>query len=61
MCGGTRKMAAISLRWYLRVSRNWESFADREIRENFMPSSSSAVLWALSPECASSKLDLMRS
>ena len=25
MCGGTRKIPAISLRWYLRVSRNCAS------------------------------------
>lgn len=44
MCGGTRKILAISFIWNLRVSRNCACSGDMEIGVYFMPSSSTAIL-----------------
>ena len=44
ICGGTRKIRAISLIWNFRVSRNCACSGEMEIGVYFMPSSSTAIL-----------------
>ena len=45
--GGTLKIRAISFIWNLRVSRNCASFGEMEMGVYFIPSSSTAILFAL--------------
>ena len=47
MCGGMRKIRAISLIWNFRVSKNCACSGLTEMGVYFMPSSSTATLLAL--------------
>ena len=47
ICGGTLNILAISLIWNFLVSRNWACSGDMDIGVYFMPSSKTAILFAL--------------